>query len=303
LTKANVPDITAQLETPPSYNLRHTMSSSRMGLYDPVTQIKDDAFAFALHTPEGHASVAVRQSPDTVDVEGWGEGAPWLTPHLRALLGLDDDASAFTPEGGVVRQLWRRFPGIHLPRFPRVFDRVVRVTLLQLVTWQEACRSWGRMVRELGEASPGPIDVRLPPSAETLKSTPDYELIGYGIRPKQARTILRLAKYAGRIEEAAAAGPELLATRLNALSGIGPWTIAYVLGNALGYSDAVLLGDYSLHHTVAYVLAGEPRATQERMIELLEPYRGHRFRVIRLLWMNGVSAPRRGPRHDAYRPQ
>jgi hypothetical protein len=34
------------------------------------------------------------------------------------------------------------------------------------------------------------------------------------------------------------------------------------------------------------------------MLELLEPYRGHRFRVIRLLWMNGVQAPRRGPRYQ-----
>lgn len=60
------------------------------------------------------------------------------------------------------------------------------------------------------------------------------------------------------------------------------------------------LGAYNLPHTVAYVLAGEARASEERMLELLEPYRGrHRFRVIRLLWMNGVSAPRRGPRHHA----
>lgn len=274
-----------------------------MGAYDPVTHLDDGAFALALHTPEGGATIAVDESPGTLAVQGWGDGAPWLVPHLPGLFGLNDDASEFTPEGGVVRKLWRQFPGTHLPRFPRVFDRVVRIALLQLVTRQEACRSWSRLVRELGEDSPGPLDVRLPPSPAALKSTPDYALIGFGIRPKQARTILRLARYAGRLEEAAVAGPEALAQRLAALDGIGPWTIAYVLGNVLGYPDAVLVGDYDLPSTVAYVLTGEPRASEERMLELLEPYRGHRFRVIRLLWMNGVSAPRRGPRHDAYRPQ
>jgi 3-methyladenine DNA glycosylase/8-oxoguanine DNA glycosylase len=211
---------------------------------------------------------------------------------------LDDDPSAFTPEDGAVRRLARRFEGAHLPKFPLVFDRLVRVTLLQVVTWQEACRSWERLVRELGEDAPGPLDVRVPPSVEKLRATPDYALIGLGIRPKQARTILRIAKYASRIEAAASSGALALATLLGALPGIGPWTIAYVQGAALGCPDAVLLGDYNLPHTVAYVLAGEPRGSEERMLELLEPYRGHRFRVIRLLWMNGVSAPRRGPRYQ-----
>jgi hypothetical protein len=32
------------------------------------------------------------------------------------------------------------------------------------------------------------------------------------------------------------------------------------------------------------------------MLELLEPYRGHRGRVIRLLMQAGVTAPRFGPR-------
>jgi len=292
-----LPDIETELDAPEGYNLRRTMSGSRLGAYDPATRIEENAFALALRTPEGAASVAVSQRNRTLEVQGWGEGAQWLVPHLRGLFGLEDDPSSFTPKDGAVRKLWRQFGGTHLPKFPRVLDRVVRVTLLQVVTWQEACRSWGRLVRELGEDSPGPLDVRLPPSGETLRSTPDYALIALGIRPKQARTILRLAKYASRIEAAAESGAPALATLLGALPGIGPWTIAYVQGNALGCPDAVLLGDYNLPHTVAYVLAGEPRASEERMLELLEPYRGHRFRVIRLLWMNGVSAPRRGPRH------
>jgi hypothetical protein len=32
------------------------------------------------------------------------------------------------------------------------------------------------------------------------------------------------------------------------------------------------------------------------MLELLEPYRGHRGRVIRLLEAGGITAPRFGPR-------
>lgn len=55
------------------------------------------------------------------------------------------------------------------------------------------------------------------------------------------------------------------------------------------------VGDYHLKNQVAWVLAGEPRATDERMLELLEPYRGQRTRAIRLIEAC-PGAPRFGPR-------
>ena len=47
---------------------------------------------------------------------------------------------------------------------------------------------------------------------------------------------------------------------------------------------------------VSWALAGEPRGSDERMLELLEPYRGQRGRAIRLLETSGIAAPRYGPR-------
>jgi 3-methyladenine DNA glycosylase/8-oxoguanine DNA glycosylase len=90
--------------------------------------------------------------------------------------------------------------------------------------------------------------------------------------------------------------PEAARTRLRALPGVGPWTAAEVTALVLGDADAVSIGDYHIPHTVSWALAGEPRGSDERMLELLEPYRGHRGRVIRLLEAAGIGAPRRGPR-------
>jgi 3-methyladenine DNA glycosylase/8-oxoguanine DNA glycosylase len=83
---------------------------------------------------------------------------------------------------------------------------------------------------------------------------------------------------------------------LQAFPGIGPWTAAEVGLRAFGDPDAVSIGDFHLPNMVAFALAGEPRGTDERMLELLEPYRGHRGRVIRLLELGGTAAPRYGPR-------
>jgi hypothetical protein len=47
---------------------------------------------------------------------------------------------------------------------------------------------------------------------------------------------------------------------------------------------------------VSWALAGEPRADDDRMLELLEPYRGQRARVQRLLEVGRIVPPRYGPR-------
>jgi len=52
---------------------------------------------------------------------------------------------------------------------------------------------------------------------------------------------------------------------------------------------------------VSWALAGEPRGSDERMLDLLEPYRGHRARVLRLLLVGGVHQPRFGPRRPLRR--
>jgi 3-methyladenine DNA glycosylase/8-oxoguanine DNA glycosylase len=72
--------------------------------------------------------------------------------------------------------------------------------------------------------------------------------------------------------------------------------VAEVAGSAFGDPDAVPIGDYHLPHVVSYALTGEPRGDDDRMLELLEPYRGQRGRVLRLLVWSGHRAPRFGPR-------
>jgi 3-methyladenine DNA glycosylase/8-oxoguanine DNA glycosylase len=81
--------------------------------------------------------------------------------------------------------------------------------------------------------------------------------------------------------------------------GIGPWTVAEVTRVAFGDPDAVSVGDYHIPGLVGWALAGERDADDARMLELLEPYRGQRGRIQRLLEVSGVGPPRRGPRMAA----
>jgi 3-methyladenine DNA glycosylase/8-oxoguanine DNA glycosylase len=298
-----VADLDLTLGAPAPYHLGHTLAGLRMGAGDPSLRLSEGVLSAAFVTPGGSCAIRVVQGDAELRLEAWGAGAGWLEPRLPALLGLSDDPSGFDPAHPALRRLWRRARGMRLPHLPRVFERSLAVVLLQRVTTGEALRTWRRLVTALGSDAPGPLRLRVPPGPGRILATPAHELVGLGVPPRQAETLRHLARVEGRLEAAAAGGRKRLAELLGRIPGVGPWTLQYVLGSALGDPDAVLLGDDNLPHSVGWLLAGEERGSDARMLELLEPYRGHRFRVIRLVWASGRRAPRRGPRRRLAGPR
>ena len=284
-----------ELAVPRPYHLGRTFSVLRMGYHDPSLSISANAAQICLATPQGPVTVGAVQDTQQLKVTCLGTGSTWILPRLEALFGLEDHPESFEPQGKLKR-LVQQLRGLHLPRLPTVFHRLVQIVLLQLVSWNDGFRSWRLLTARWGSAAPGPYGLRLAPTPEQLGGLAYYDLMQCGILPRQARLILHLAANAKRIERLAAESPGALADYLANTPGIGNWTVQYLLGSALGEADAILLGDYNMPHTVAWYLAGEERGHDARMLELLSPYQGHRFRVISLLWQSGVRAPRHGPR-------
>jgi 3-methyladenine DNA glycosylase/8-oxoguanine DNA glycosylase len=212
------------------------------------------------------------------------------------LLGGADDAHDFTPADTVVRGLHRRLRGLRLPRTGVVIEALVPSILEQKVTGIEARRSYARIVLRYGEPAPGPVGLHLPPDPDRLAALPYWAFHPLGVEQRRADTIRRACAQASRLEGAATLPAPAARSLLMSVPGVGPWTAAEVGVAALGDADAVSVGDYHLPHQVAWVLAGEPRATDERMLELLAPYAGHRGRVLRLIDAGAAGPPRRAPR-------
>lgn len=250
----------------------------------------------ASRTPRGLAALKIVVTGDRVDAEAWGPGAEWVLDGLPALLGLDDDPTTFEPQHEILDRLHRRFRGLRIGKTGLVWETLPHVILEQKVTGTEASRSWRSLVKTFGEDAPGPCDLRVGPAPESIAALQYYELHPHGVERKRAEIMINAARRANRLEEAASMPVEQAYERMMALRGIGIWTASLVLGEALGDPDAIPIGDYHVKNTVSWALAGEPRGTDERMIELLEPYRGHRQRVVRLLHLGGIGAPKYGPR-------
>jgi 3-methyladenine DNA glycosylase/8-oxoguanine DNA glycosylase len=287
------------LDPPDHLDLHATLRLLQTGSADPTASFHHRGVVGAwraLRTPEGPATLQIRRAGDRLESRAWGPGAVRALDSVPDLLGLSDEASGFRPGPGVVRDLQRRHRGLRLGRTGAVLEALVPTVLEQKVTSIEAHRSWRRLVRRYGEPAPGPTTLLVAPHPERLAGIGYADLHPLGIERRRAEIIIAACRRAGHLD-ALAAVPAAEARRvLRTLKGIGPWSAAVITLRSHGDPDAVIVGDYNLPHLVSYALAGERRGDDARMLELLEPYRGHRARVQVLLKRSGLHPPRRAPR-------
>ena len=291
-----VPDGEVRFPLPGPLDLVRTLRALTFGPRDPRTFTRPDGFWMAVRTPDGAVTVrAWFPDADTVALQTWGPGSAWLLERAADLLGLSDALEDFRPEHPLVARIHRTIPGWRLPRLPLVLETLVPVIEGQLVTSEESFRSHRNLVLRYGETAPGPIRLKVAPSAATLHSLPSHAFTPLGFLAKHTRAIRLAASRARRLEEAASMALVPAAQRLMAIPGIGPWTALTVLGRTLGHADAVPTGDFHLPSLVTLALAGEESGDDRRMLELLEPFRPHRWRVVRLLVAGGPRQARRTP--------
>jgi 3-methyladenine DNA glycosylase/8-oxoguanine DNA glycosylase len=276
-----------------------TLGPTQRGGYDPCTRVSSADAWRATRTPDGPVTIRVTTGGSTITVRAWGRGAAWALDRAPRLLGLHDDPAAFDPTHPLVRDLHRHRPGLRIGATDAVVEALVASIVEQRVTSIEAHRSYGRLVRRFGEPAPGPagrFGLRLPPHPERLAGLAYWAYHPLGIERRRADAIRRVCARAGPLARAASLPSAEAQALMRTVPGVGAWTAAEVAGVALGDPDAVSLGDDGLPGLVGWALARERDADDERMLELLEPFRGQRGRVIRLLGGAGLGPPRRAPR-------
>lgn len=293
LDAAEPPTAALTLDVRGPYDLVRTVAPLRHGPRDPTIRFLPREAIIGVRTRDGPATLRLRHRGSHLLAEAWGHGSVAALAAARGTAGLDDRPDELVPAHQAIAELARIYAGVRLPTSGRPFDALVPAIVEQKVTGSEAFAAWRRLVHRYGERAPGPWRVWLAPSPEVLAGTPYHAFHPLGIERRRADVIRSVAALAGRL---AAADRETATRLLAGVRGIGPWTIAEVRRVAFGDPDAVSIGDYHIPHLVSWVLAGELRGSDARMLQLLEPYRGQRGRVQRLLELSARSPPRRGPR-------
>ncbi|HKE66110.1 MAG TPA: DNA-3-methyladenine glycosylase 2 family protein [Micromonosporaceae bacterium] len=301
---------TRRLAVPEHYDLAGTLAPLVMNRHDPVARIGGHAAWWAARTPDGPGTLHLAREGGSLTATGFGAGASWVVDRADAVAGLRDDVCGFAALAEThpaVRHAWHHHSGLRMTASGRVFALCVPVILTQKVTGLEASRAWLAIARRFGEPAPGPLDgLLLPPDPDAVAATPYWEFHRYGVEQRRADALCRTAVLAARLDAApdAATATHLLTS----IPGIGMWTAAEVVRVAYGDPDAVTVGDYHLPNHVVYAMTGAVRAGKRdgspgrissadlRMLEVLEPFRPQRARVVQLLLASGAGAPRFGPR-------
>lgn len=290
--------LTTTWRAPARYDLLATIGVLRRGGGDPAFRVIGRAVWRAVRTTDGPATVRYERRDDRVLVTAWGPGATRVIALAPALLGADDDVSGFEPRHPLVARLHRSQAGLRLARTGSVLESLVPAILEQQVTSAEAWGAWRRLLLRFGEPAPGPAPrgMRVPPGASGWLAITSWDWHRAGVGPGRARTVRVAAGSADAVERLGAAPPEEAARRLRSLPGVGVWTAAEVAQRSHGASDCVSEGDYHLPGLVGFALTGRRGCDDAGMLDLLEPFRPHRQRVVRLLEFSGAGPARRGPR-------
>ena len=257
-----------------------------------------------MRSPYGPGLQHLVPSGEDVVATCWGPGSEWLAEQAPRLLGAADDVSGFEPgPHRAVAEAHRRRPWLRLGRTDLVLDALAPTSIEQVVTGKEAFRAQRLLLHRFGDRPEGPAadeshpayGMRVPLSADQWLSIPSWEFLRAGVEERRTRAIVAGARTARSLERlASGAFTGDVDTALRSLPGVGPWTAANVRQRALGDPDAWSIGDYHVGRNISYTLVGE-QLDDDAVTELLEPYRGHRFRVEVLL--AGLPAPERhGPR-------
>jgi 3-methyladenine DNA glycosylase/8-oxoguanine DNA glycosylase len=278
----------------------NTLFPLRRGPGDPCFQVDADGAIWRTSLLRSGSVTAriSRLAANAVDCTAWGSGADEFLDALPAMLGADDDLSGFEPADPIVAEAHRRVPHLRLGRTGQVIEALIPAVLEQRVPGKDAFRAWRLLVTKFGTPAPGPAPerMRVPPPAEVWRRIASWEFHRANVDPGRARTVVGCGQRAASLERLASWPAEKARAALTSLPGVGIWTAAETAQRAFGDPDALSVGDYHIPKMIGWTLLGRP-IDDDEMVELLEPMRPHRHRVVRLLEASGLAyEPRRGSR-------
>ena len=282
-------------------SLASTLRPLRRGHFDPTFRVDPSGGVWrTLRTPRGTASMHLARTNEGIRATAWGDGAEWAIAGVPELLGHGDDWSDLdVASSPFLADSLHRNPGLRLLRTRQVFEMMLIAILEQKVTGKEARHAWRVLLTKYGEVPPGPVPegMRVTPSPEVWRRIPSWELHRAAVGPERSATTMRVAVVAASLERTLALGRggPAVEKALRSIQGVGVWTAAETMQRSHGDPDAVSVGDYHLPAVVGWALIGKP-VDDDGMLELLEPWRGQRQRIMRLIEVSGFTKPKFGPR-------
>jgi 3-methyladenine DNA glycosylase/8-oxoguanine DNA glycosylase len=194
--------------------------------------------------------------------------------RMRFVLALDDDLEpfhrAFRSDPLLGRAI-RADPALRVLRKPDPFEALANAICEQLIDTQAAGNIVWALTRALGRRHPeGPWIAPRPDALDNPAA-----LQAAGLAPQRARTLARVARavHRGEVDPGAEPGSASRA-RLEAIPGVGPWTLAHLDLFGRGVYDVPLEQDVGMRNAYARIAGVRTGSvTEDEFREVLERYR------------------------------
>jgi DNA-3-methyladenine glycosylase II len=169
----------------------------------------------------------------------------------------------------LMSQLEAQNRGLHMARWPQLFEALVISILLQQISTAGAWTLKRRLVEKFGEVFKADDESYYAfPRAERLARVEAPDLRAIGLSGSKAASIIELARrtHEGELDEEELQGEEneALIERLTQLRGVGRWTAEWALMLHFGRTDVFPAGDLALRGVVTkYYNAGSVPTERE----------------------------------------
>jgi DNA-3-methyladenine glycosylase II len=173
---------------------------------------------------------------------------------VRQMFSVEHELKKFraqVADDSLMRELEALHRGLHIARWPTIFEALVISILSQQISTVVAMTLKRRLVEKFGERlTNGPENFFAFPSAEALAGASIEEMRALGLSTSKAVSIIELARRVadGELdeEELSREDNESLIARLTQLRGIGRWTAEWALMLHFGRTDVFPAGDLAL---------------------------------------------------------
>jgi len=284
LTPAAYRDLAGQrifvLTLPPGYSLGHLRRALGRDGHSVNERIAGDDYTGAVQLSTGPAVLTLRLSPTVVKAEI--SHGPAAEAHAIAvgLLGLDQDAAAFTrlaKKLGVERLVAGR-PELRICQTPSIFDGVLWSIIGQQINFPFACLLKRRLTERAGTLLPEGLYA--PPTPAAVAALEPADLLSLQFSRQKADYVISTARLVASGGLDLAALRHASATRaertLLAVRGLGPWSVNYLMMRSLGFADCVPYGDTGVTSSLRALFNLDERPDVDatrRLMAVFSPYR------------------------------
>lgn len=240
--------VTLSLSYRPPYDWDTILNYYRRHRIEGVEKITDSTYEriFRFENTLGVIQVSAEPETSSLKVNVYCSDVRSLLPviqKIRQMFDLDSDplliANAFAQDKHL-DQLWRKYPGLRIPKAWDSFEALITTVLGQLVSVEQATRLVGQLIKNYGEKIIHPLtqeEAYLFPTAEVLAKASLKEVGTTENRKKTVREVARLVALKKLVLSAEQDPDEFRKNLLN-IPGIGPWSAEYTALRALGDTDS-----------------------------------------------------------------